>query len=379
MVPNAHDPSKKSRPMMTTADMSMKVDPVYKEIFERFHQNPEQFADAFARAWFKLLHRDMGPRDHYLGPHVPDEVLDWQDPVPAVDHELIDDADVAALKTKILETGLSVSELVRTAWASAATYRCTDMRGGANGARIRLSPMAEWDVNIQSGVRQVIAKLEEVQQDFNGSQTGGKKVSLADLIVLGGAAGVEAAAKAAGHDVTVPFNPGRTDATQEMTEVDSIRYLEPKADGFRNYFQKGALLASEHMLVDRAFMLNLSAPEMTALVGGMRVLGANAGESNHGVLTDRVGQLTNDFFVNLLDMSVAWEPTDDTENEYVAKDRSTGDVKWTGTRVDLVFGSNSELRALSEVYAQSDASEKFVNDFVAAWAKVMDNDRFDLR
>jgi catalase-peroxidase len=379
MVPAAHDPSKKVLPMMTTADMSMKVDPVYREISERFHANPDQFADAFARAWFKLLHRDMGPRDRYLGPHVPDEVLVWQDPVPPVDHELIDEGDAADLKATILASGLSVSDLVRTAWASAATYRCTDMRGGANGARIRLSPMAEWDVNIQSGVRQVISKLEEIRQGFDGAQSGGKRVSLADLIVLGGAAGVEAAARAAGHDVTVPFTPGRTDATQEMTEVDSISYLEPRADGFRNYIQKGAPLASEHMLVDRAFMLDLSAPEMTALVGGMRVLGGNAGDSNHGVFTDRVGQLTNDFFVNLLDMGVRWEATDDTESEYVGKDRATGDVKWTGTRVDLVFGSNSELRALSEVYAQGDGEARFVDDFVAAWAKVMDNDRFDLR
>jgi len=379
MVPAAHDPSKKVLPMMTTADMSMKVDPVYREISERFHADPDQFADAFARAWFKLLHRDMGPRARYLGPHVPDEVLVWQDPVPPVDHELVDDADVAALKTTILGSGLSVAELVRTAWASAATYRCTDMRGGANGARIRLSPMAEWDVNIQSGVRQVIAELERIQADFNGAQTGGKRVSLADLIVLGGAAGVEAAARAAGHDVTVPFTPGRTDATQEMTEIDSVSYLEPRADGFRNYIQKGAPLAAEHMLVDRAFMLGLSAPEMTALVGGLRVIGANAGESTHGVFTDRVGQLTNDFFVNLLDMGVVWEATDDTESEYVGTDRATGAAKWTGTRVDLVFGSNSELRALAEVYAQADNGGKFVADFVAAWAKVMDNDRFDVR
>ncbi|HSJ92317.1 MAG TPA: catalase/peroxidase HPI, partial [Ilumatobacter sp.] len=379
MVPMAHDPSKKVLPMMTTADMSMKVDPVYLEIAERFHANPDQFADAFARAWFKLLHRDMGPRDRYLGPHVPDEVLVWQDPVPPVDHELIDERDAADLKAKILESGLSVSDLVRTAWASAATYRCTDMRGGANGARIRLSPMAEWDVNIQSGVRQVISRLEQIQQEFNGAQTSGKQVSFADLIVLGGAAGVEAAANAAGHDVTVPFRPGRTDATQEMTEVDSVSYLEPKSDGFRNYHQKGSVLGPEHLLIDRAFMLDLSAPEMTALVGGMRVLGANAGESRHGVLTDRVGQLTNDFFVNLLDMGTKWEPTDDTESEFVGKDRSTGAVKWTGSRVDLVFGANSELRALAEVYAQSDAATKFVSDFVAAWAKVMENDRFDLR
>ena len=378
MVPMAHDPSNKVRPMMTTADMSMKVDPVYREISERFHANPDQFADAFARAWFKLLHRDMGPRARYLGPAVPAEVLVWQDPVPEIDHELIDAADVAALKAKILGAGLSVSELVSTAWASASTYRDTDKRGGANGARIRLSPMAEWDVNIQSGVRQVIAKLEGIQHDFNNSQSGGKKMSLADLIVLGGAAGVEAAAKAAGHDVTVPFNPGRTDATQDMTEVDSISYLEPKADGFRNYLQQGALLAAEHMLIDKAFTLNLSAPEMTALVGGMRVLGANNGGNTNGVLTDRTGQLTNDFFVNLLDMDLKWEATDETEEVFTATDRSSGAAKWTATRVDLVFGSNSELRAIAEVYAQNDAKTRFVNDFVLAWAKVMDNDRFDL-
>ncbi|NNF53069.1 MAG: catalase/peroxidase HPI [Acidimicrobiales bacterium] len=378
MVPAAHDPSKKVLPMMTTADMSMKVDPVYREISERFHANPDQFADAFARAWFKLLHRDMGPRDRYLGPHLPDEVLVWQDPTPAVDHELIDDADIASLKAKILDSGLSVSDLVRTAWASASTYRCTDMRGGANGARIRLSPMAEWDINIKSGVRQVISTLEGIQQDFNASQTGEKKVSLADLIVLGGAAGIVSAAKAAGHDVVVPFNPGRTDATQEMTEVDSISYLEPKADGFRNYMQKGALLASEHMLIDKAFMLNLSTPEMTALVGGMRVLGGNAGDSNHGVFTDRVGQLTNDFFVNLLDMGTKWAPTDEDETQFTGTDRATGAKKWTGSRVDLVFGSNAELRAVAEVYAESGGESKFLNDFIAAWAKVMDNDRFDL-
>jgi catalase-peroxidase len=378
MPPAAHDPSKKVMPMMTTADMAMKVDPVYREISERFHANPDEFADAFARAWFKLLHRDMGPRARYLGPDVPDEVLVWQDPVPPVDHELIDDADVADLKAKILDSGLSVAQLVSTAWASASTYRDTDKRGGANGARIRLSPMAEWDVNIQSGVGPVISKLEEIQQAFNDAQSGGKRVSLADLIVLGGAAGVEAAAKAAGHDVTVPFSPGRTDATQEMTEVDSISYLEPRADGFRNYMQKGALMAAEHMLVDKAFMLNLSAPEMTALLGGLRVIGANAGGNNHGVFTDRPGQLTNDFFVNLLDMGTKWEATDDTEEVFEGRDRSTGEVKWTGTRVDLVFGSNSELRAVSEVYAENGADAKFVNDFVAAWAKVMDNDRFEL-
>ena len=379
MVPMAHDPSRKVRPMMTTADMSMKVDPVYREISERFHANPDQFADAFARAWFKLLHRDMGPRARYLGPAVPSEVLVWQDPVPKVDHDLIDSADIAALKATILAAGLSVSELVSTAWASASTYRDTDKRGGANGARIRLSPMAEWDVNIQSGVRQVIAKLEGIQQDFNKSQSGGKRVSLADLIVLGGAVAVEAAAKAAGQDVTVPFSPGRTDATQDMTEVDSISYLEPKADGFRNYLQKGALMAAEHMLVDKAFLLNLSAPEMTALVGGLRVIGGNAGGSTHGVLTSRPGQLTNDFFVNLLDMGVTWQASDETEEVFTATERSSGSVKWTGTRVDLVFGSNSELRAIAEVYAQKGAEAKLVNDFANAWAKVMSNDRFDQR
>jgi catalase-peroxidase len=379
MVPMAHDPSTKRKPAMLTSDLALKVDPVYKEISERFLEHPEQFADAFARAWFKLLHRDMGPRDRYLGPDVPDEVLDWQDPVPAVDHELVDAADIASLKSKLLDSGLSVSQLVTTAWASASTYRCTDMRGGANGARIRLSPMKEWDVNIQSGVGQVLSELERIQQEFNDGQSGGKKISLADLIVLGGAAGVEAAAKAAGHDVTVPFNPGRTDATQEMTEVDSVAFLEPKADGFRNYYSKEALLDPEHMLVDKAFMLNLSAPEMTALVGGMRSIGTNTGESNHGAFTDRAGQLTNDFFVNLLDMGVKWEATDDTETAFVGKDRASGDAKWFASRVDLVFGSNSELRALAEVYAENGAESKLVNDFVAAWAKVMDNDRFDLK
>ncbi len=379
MVPMAHDSSRKVRPMMTTADMAMKVDPVYREISERFHADPDQFADAFARAWFKLLHRDMGPRDRYLGPDVPAEILVWQDPVPAVDHELIDDADVTALKAQILAAGPTIGELVSTAWASASTYRDTDKRGGANGARIRLSPMAEWDVNIQSGVRQVIDRLEGVQQAFNRSQSSGKKVSLADLIVLAGGAAIEAAAKLAGHDITVPFTPGRTDATQDMTEVSSIAYLEPRADGFRNYLQKGALLASEHMLVDKAFLLNLSAPEMTALVGGLRVLGANAGGSTDGVLTDRIGQLTNDFFVNLLDMGVTWRANDDTEAAFTGTVRSTGAVKWTGTRADLVFGSNAELRAIAEVYAQNGAEPAFVADFVTAWAKVMDNDRFDLR
>ena len=378
MPPVAHDPSKRAMPMMTTADMAMKVDPVYREISERFHQNPERFADAFARAWFKLLHRDMGPRSRYLGPWVPGEELIWQDPVPVVDHELIDDADVDDLKAKILESGLSISQLASTAWASASTYRDTDKRGGANGARIRLSPQAEWDVNVQSGVSQVIPVLEGIQRGFNESQSDGKRVSLADLIVLGGCAAVEAAAAAAGHHVEVPFTPGRTDATQEQTEVDSFAYLEPHADGFRNYYQKGSLLASEHMLVDKAFLLNLSAPEMAALVGGLRVLGVNAGGSTHGVFTDRPGTLTNDYFVNLLDPGTTWEPTSETEDEFEGLDRSTGAVKWTGTRVDLVFGSNSELRAIAQVYGSDDAAEKFVQDFVTAWDKVMSNDRFDL-
>ncbi len=376
MPPAAHDPSKKVLPMMTTADMAMKMDPIYHDISKRFHENPEQFADAFARAWYKLLHRDMGPAVRYLGPWVPDEELIWQDPVPAVDHELVDAGDIADLKAKILASGLSVSQLVSTAWASASTYRDTDKRGGANGARIRLSPQAEWDVNLSSGVGAVVKVLEGIQADFN-AQSGAKKVSLADLIVLGGCAGVEAAAKAGGHDVAVPFNPGRTDATQEQTDVDSFAVLEPVADGFRNYLQKGNPLAAEHQLVDEAFLLNLTAPEMAALVGGMRVLGVNAG-ANHGVLTDRPGVLTNDFFVNLLDMGTEWKATTDTEDVFEGRDRSTGQVKWTGTRVDLVFGSNSELRALAEVYGTDDAKDKFVRDFVAAWVKVMENDRFDL-
>ncbi len=378
LVPMAHDPSKKVPVMMATTDLSMIEDPNYREISKRFHENPDQFADAFARAWYKLLHRDMGPVSRYLGPWVPDEELLWQDPVPAVDHELIDDADIASLKTTILESGLPISQLVSTAWAAASTYRDTDKRGGANGARIRLSPQAEWDVNVTAGVAPVIRKLEEIQAEFNDSQTGGKKVSLADLIVLAGSAAVEEAAKRAGHDVAVPFTPGRTDATQDQTDVDSFQHLEPKADGFRNYYQKGAPLAAEHMLVDKAFMLKLSAPEMTALLGGMRVLGANVGGSDHGVFTDRVGTLSNDFFVNLLDFGTEWKPTSEAEEAFEGRDRSTGEVKWTGTRVDLVFGSNSELRALAEVYGAGDAEQKFVDDFVAAWAKVMHLDRFDL-
>jgi catalase-peroxidase len=377
-VPDAHDPNKSHAPMMATTDIALITDPVYKEISQRFFENPDQFADAFSRAWYKLLHRDMGPIVRYLGPWVPDEELLWQDPVPAVTHALIDDADIAALKGKILDTGLSVPQLVATAWASASTYRDTDKRGGANGARIRLSPQAEWDVNVTSGVSRVVSALEGIQQEFNSAQTGGKAVSLADLIVLAGSAAVEKAAKDAGHDVQVPFAPGRSDATQAQTDVEAFAVLEPTADGFRNYLQKGHDLAAEHLLVDKAFMLRLSAPEMTALVGGLRVLNANAGGSANGVFTDRPGVLTNDFFVNLLDIGTEWTATSDTEDLFEGRARGGGDVRWTGTRVDLIFGSASELRALAEVYASSDAGDKFVRDFVAAWTKVMNLDRFDL-
>jgi len=378
MPPAAHDPSKRVPPMMATTDLSLKFDPVYKEISQRFYENPDEFADVFARAWYKLLHRDMGPVARYLGPWVPDEELIWQDPVPAADHEIIDAADIAALKAEILDSGLSISRLAATAWASAATYRDTDKRGGANGARIRLAPQAGWDVNVTSGVSQVLSALEGIQQGFNESQTGSRSVSLADLIVLGGCAAVEAAAKRAGYDVAVPFVAGRTDATQEQTDVESFAVLEPVADGFRNYLQKGAAMAAEHLLVDKAFMLNLSAPEMTALVGGMRALDANVGQTKQGVFTDRPGTLSNDFFVNLLDMGTEWKPVSEAEDVFEGRDRSTGEVRWTGTRVDLVFGSNSELRALAEVYGASDGEQKLVGDFVAAWDKVMMNDRFDL-
>jgi catalase-peroxidase len=360
---------------MATTDIALITDPVYKEISKRFFENPDLLADAFSRAWYKLLHRDMGPVVRYLGPWVPDEELLWQDPIPAVTGELINDADIAALKGKILASGLSISQLVSTAWASASTYRDTDKRGGANGARIRLSPQAEWDVNVTSGVSRVVTALEGIQQEFNSS---GKTVSLADLIVLGGCAAVEEAAKQAGQAVQVPFSPGRADATQEQTDPVAFAVLEPTADGFRNYLQKGHDLGAEHLLVERAFMLTLSAPEMTALVGGLRVLKANAGESDHGVFTSQPGKLTNDFFVNLLDMATEWKATSESEDLFEGRDRGTGAVRWTGTRVDLIFGSSSELRALAEVYASSDASEKFVRDFVAAWAKVMDLDRFDL-
>ena len=374
-VPDAHDPSKRHAPMMLTSDLALITDPVYKEISKRFHENPDQFADAFARAWYKLVHRDMGPVSRYLGPWVPDEALPFQDPLPDVTGDLIDDADVVALKGKILGSGLSVSQLVSTAWASASTYRDTDKRGGANGARIRLAPQAGWDVNVTSGVTKVLETLEGLQGEFNA---GGKTVSLADLIVLGGCAAVEEAAKKAGHTVQVPFTPGRVDATPEMTDAESFAVLEPTADGFRNYLQKNHELPSEHLLVDKAFMLTLSAPEMTALVGGMRALDANSGQSKLGVFTDRPGTLTNDFFVNLLDMATEWKATSDAEDVFEGRDRGTGEVKWSGSRVDLLFGSNSELRAIAEVYGSDDAGQKFANDFVAAWDKVMNLDRFDL-
>ena len=374
-VPDAHDPSRRHAPMMSTADMALRMDPVYEPISRRFHENPAEFADAFARAWFKLTHRDMGPKSRYLGPEVPAEDLIWQDPVPAADPELIGDTDVAALKAKVLESGLGVSELVSTAWASASTFRNSDKRGGANGARIRLAPQNDWAVNDPADLRRVLSTLEGIQADFNAS---GTKVSMADLIVLAGCAAVEAAAKAAGHDVTVPFRPGRTDASQAQTDADSFAPLEPTADGFRNHLGKGHTSPAEALLVDRAQLLTLSAPEMTVLVGGMRALGANTGASAHGVLTDRVESLTNDFFVNIVDINTEWTATDDIENVFEGRDRATGEVKWTGTRCDLVFGSNSQLRAIAEVYASDDAHEKFVTDFVAAWTKVMELDRFDL-
>ncbi|MCH2266470.1 MAG: catalase-peroxidase, partial [SAR324 cluster bacterium] len=377
-VPDAHDSSKTHPPTMLTTDLALVTDPIYKEISKRFYENMDEFADAFARAWYKLIHRDMGPAVRYLGPWVPDEELLWQDPVPAVDHALINDADIGALKTKILGSDLSISQLVSTAWASASIYRDTDKRGGANGARIRLLPQAEWDVNVVSGVAQVVATLEGVQQEFNNSQTGGKKISLADLIVLGGCAAVEEAAKNAGHDVQVPFSPGRTDASQKQTDVESFAFLEPVADGFRNYLRAGHNLQTEHLLVDKAFTLNLSASEMTALLGGMRVLNANVGQSELGVFTERPETLTNDFFLNLLDMATEWKATSDTEDVFEGRDRGTGELKWNGSRVDLVFGSNSELRAIAEVYGSDDAEQKFVRDFVAAWDKVMNLDRFDL-
>ena len=377
-VPDAHDPSKRHAPMMTTADMAMRMDPIYEPIARRFHANPDEFADAFARAWFKLTHRDMGPRVRYLGPEVPAEELIWQDPVPAATHDPLDAQDIADLKATILASGLSVSQLVSTAWASASTFRGSDLRGGANGARIRLAPQKDWEVNQPEQLAGVLETLEGVQQAFNGSHANGKGVSLADVIVLGGCAAVEQAAKDAGHDVTVPFTPGRTDASQEQTDVESFAVLEPYADGFRNYQKQQYAVSAEELLVDRAQLLTLTAPEMTALVGGLRVLGANFDGSQHGVFTGRPGALTNDFFLNLLDLSTQWQEVSDAVDVFEGRDRNTGDLKWTATRVDLVFGSNSQLRALAEVYGCADSEPQFVQDFVAAWDKVMNLDRFDV-
>ena len=377
-VPDPFDPSKRRAPSMLTTDLSLRFDPAYEKISRRFYENPDQFADAFARAWYKLTHRDMGPRARYLGPLVPAEELIWQDPIPAVDHPLIDEQNIAALKAKILASGLSVSQLVSTAWASASTFRGSDKRGGANGARIRLAPQKDWEVNQPAQLATVLQKLEAIQKEFNASQSGGKKVSLADLIVLGGAAAIEKAAKDAGQAVQVPVTPGRMDASQEQTDAHSFAPLEPTADGFRNYIRANPRLSAEELLVDRAQLLTLTAPEMTVLVGGLRVLGANVGQSTHGVFTQRAETLTNDFFVNLLDMSTKWQPSAGTPGVYEGRDRKTNAVKWTGTRVDLIFGSNSQLRALAEVYACEDSTEKFVKDFVAAWTKVMNADRYDL-
>ena len=377
-IPDAYDKSKKHVPTMLTTDLALRFDPAYEKISRRFYENPDQLADAFARAWFKLTHRDMGPVVRYLGPLVPKQHLIWQDPIPAVNHPLIGEQDIAALKAKILASGLSVSQLVSTAWASASSFRGSDKRGGANGARIRLAPQKDWEVNQPAQLAKVLQTLEAIQKEFNASQSGGKKVSLADLIVLGGGAAIEKAAKAAGHDVKVPFTPGRMDASQEQTDVDSFAPLEQTADGFRNYVHGKQPLSAEELLVDRAQLLTLTAPEMTVLVGGLRVLGANAGKSTHGVFTKRPETLTNDFFVNLLDMGTQWQPTAGSDGVYEGRDRKTKEVKWTGTRVDLIFGSHSQLRALAEVYASADSKEKFVKDFVAAWTKVMNLDRFDL-
>jgi catalase-peroxidase len=377
-VPDAHEPSKRHAPMMTTADMAMRMDPAYEKISRRFMQNPQEFADAFARAWFKLTHRDMGPRARYLGSLVPSEVLIWQDPVPAIDHALINEQDIAALKVKILASGLSISQLVTTAWASASTFRGSDKRGGANGARIRLAPQKDWEVNQLAELAKALATLEAVQKDFNSAQSGGKKISLADLIVLAGSTAVEAAAKKAGQDVKVPFSPGRTDASQAQTDVESFAVLEPTADGFRNYIRKGQEPFAAELLVDQANLLTLTAPEMTILIGGLRALNANFGQAQHGVFSKRPEVLTNDFFVNLLDMRTAWQKSATSEGVLEGRDRTTGEIKWTGTVVDLVFGSNSQLRAIAEVYASSDAQQMFVRDFVAVWVKVMNLDRFDL-
>jgi len=378
LVPDAHDPAKKHAPFMLTTDLSLRFDPAYEKISRRFYDHPEEFADAFARAWYKLTHRDMGPKARYLGPEVPKEDLIWQDPLPAVTHKLIDEKDVANLKAKVLASGLSVSQLVSTAWASASTFRGSDKRGGANGARLRLAPQKDWEVNNPTQLASVLKKLESIQQEFNGSASGGKKVSLADVIVLAGCAGVEKAAKEAGVTISVPFTPGRADAAQEQTDVESFEVLEPFADGFRNYAKSKNTAAAEEMLIDKAELLNLTAPEMTVLVGGMRVLNTNYDKSKHGVFTGKPETLTNDFFANLLDLGITWSATDDSKTVFEGRDRKSGAVKWTGTRTDLIFGSNSELRAIAEVYACDDAKEKFVKDFVAAWAKVMNLDRYDL-
>jgi catalase-peroxidase len=378
VIPDAHDASKKHAPKMLTTDLSLRFDPIYEKISRRFYENPDEFADAFARAWFKLTHRDMGPRSRYIGPEIPDEELIWQDPLPPIGFTLIDKDDIVSLKVKILNSGLTVSQLVSTAWASASTFRGSDKRGGANGARIRLDPQKEWAVNNPVQLKMVLQKLEKIQKEFNLAQSTGKKVSLADIIVLAGATGIEKAAKDAGFDINVPFTPGRTDASQEQTDVDSFSVLEPVADGFRNYLKSRYSVTAEELLIDKAQLLTLTAPEMTVLIGGMRVLSANFDGSSHGVLTEKVGVLTNDFFINILDMNIEWKPTSETGEYFEGRDRKSGDLKWTGTRVDLVFGSNSELRALAEVYGSSDGEAKFVNDFVAAWDKVMQLDRFDL-
>lgn len=377
-IPDAHDPSRRRDPTMLTTDLSLRFDPIYEPISRRFLTNPDQLADAFARAWYKLIHRDMGPLSRYLGPEMPNEELLWQDPIPAVDHPLVNDSDVAGLKSKVLASGLSVSQLVSTAWAAASCFRGSDKRGGANGGRLRLEPQKSWQANQPEQLASVLAKLESIQKEFNGAQSGGKKISLADLIVLAGGAGVEQAAKNAGHSVTVPFSPGRMDASQEQTDVESFGYLEPIADGFRNYLKQQYRVPAEKLLIDKAQLLTLTAPEMTVLLGGLRVLNTNVGQSRHGVFTTRPQALTNDFFTNLLDMGVEWKPVSDAQQEYEGRDRKTGALKWTGTRVDLVFGSNAQLRALAEFYACADAQQKFVKDFVAAWTKVMNLDRFDL-
>ncbi|MCX7823405.1 MAG: catalase/peroxidase HPI [Syntrophobacterales bacterium] len=379
MVPDAHDPSKKHRPMMTTADLSLRFDPVFESIARRFHGDPQAFADAFARAWFKLTHRDMGPKSRYLGPEVPSEDFIWQDPLPPVDHPLVDSKDIAELKAKILASGLTIPELVMTAWASAFTYRDSDKRGGANGARIRLSPQKDWEVNEPDKLAKVLKVLEGIQQEFNSSQNNGKKISMADLIVLGGSVAIEAAAKAAGYPLEVPFDPGRTDASQDQIDIDFYTQIEPVADGFRNYLREGVTFPAEELLLDRAQLLTLTAPEMTVLIGGMRILGCNFGRSSYGVFTKRVGVLTNDFFVNLLDMDTLWSPLSEERYIFEGRDRKTGELKWVATRVDLIFGHNSQLRAISEFYAQDDAMEKFIRDFVKAWYKVMNLDRFDIK